>query len=606
MKSAIIQREGLDMLTIDQAFRDSVKLQPDDVALQYNQDQKWEHISYRDLFTAVNVTAYGMADLGIGKDTKVAIMSENRPEWAVCYLAAITTGAIGVPIDAMLGEVEAAHILNHSEADTIVCSLPCYEVVRRILSETDTLKNIILFDRSVIIRQDHASDGNGKDVAQNSKNGNSHKNFLSYAELRERGKRRLTEGEISFPQKAVTDITSIIYTSGTTGTAKGVMLTHKNIMSNVEAMRKVIKVNNLDNFLLLLPLHHAFPFTTCLALPMSCGSTVSFVDILSRDRTKLIMECQPTIILGVPLLYSKMFRNIMKQVTSSTIKNLIFKYGGKKIIGNALKKKLGGKVRLMVSGAAPIDPEIIVGFRSLGIEFLEGYGLTETSPVASVNLPGRVKIGSIGPAMSGIEIRIANPDDSGIGEILIKGDNVMLGYYKNPIQTKKVIKDGWFYSGDLGWMDEDGYVYITGRAKDVIVTRGGKNVYPDVVENEINKCPYILESIVMGYKTKDLVGEDVGVVVVPDYEALIELAAKEAHTFEEEIDLNDLSEDAKSEIVACYKTLIESEIKKSMEKLASFQRVTRIGIELNEFTKTSTRKIKRFLYKGRLDVMDLQ
>jgi long-chain acyl-CoA synthetase len=310
--------------------------------------------------------------------------------------------------------------------------------------------------------------------------------------------------------------------------------------------------------------------------------------------------------IGVPLLYSKIHRGIIGQIEKSKLKSILFKYGGKKIIGSALKKKLGGKLRIMNSGAAPMDPAVIEFFVSIGIEFLEGYGLTETSPVVSCNPPGSIKIGSVGPPLNGIEAKIVNPDDAGIGEIVVKGDNVMQGYYNNPEQTDKVLKDGWFYTGDLGWMDEDNYIFITGRAKDVIVTSGGKNVYPDVVENIINNSRFIAESIVLGYRTEGVVGEDVGVLIYPDYEALITHAEKEGITFKELMNIEQLTEDAKDELIEKFRPLLESEVRSSMEKLAPYQRVTRIAIERDEFIKTSTRKIKRFLYKGRLDIVDIE
>ncbi|MCE5251964.1 AMP-binding protein [bacterium] len=593
------------MNTIDGSFRESASKFPDRIALRYYHDQIWEHITYAELNSAVNTIAYGLAGIGTGRDSKIAIMSENRPEWFVCYLATVTSGAIPVPIDATLGETETEHILRHSESETIICSVSCFEIISRIMSELDNLHNIIIFDRNITIRREHIGEGKGREIIDNGRKNIRHKNFISYDELREKGTEKISRGPVIFPEKTVDDLATIIYTSGTTGTAKGVMLTHKNIISNVYSIKLVINLTELDNILLLLPLHHSFPFTVCMALPLSMGAATSFVDILSHERTRLIMECQPTLIIGVPLLYSKIYRGIIRQIQSSKIKNFIFKHGGKKIIGKALKKKLGGKVRIMVSGAAPMDPEIIDGFVNLGIEFLEGYGLTETSPVASVNPLGAIKIGSIGTAISGVKVKIVNPDTEGIGEIVIKGDNVMKGYYKNPEQTAMVVKDGWFYSGDLGKIDSDGYIFITGRAKDVIVTRGGKNVYPDTVENEINKSPYIAESIVMGYKTKNLVGEDVGVVIVPDYESLIEYARLNGITFKEHVVFEELNEDAKEEIVEKFRTLLESEVKKFMEKLAPYQRVTRIGVERDEFIKTSTRKIKRFLYKGRLDIVDL-
>ncbi len=594
------------MNTIDGIFREIAHNFPDSIALRYYQDEVWELITYSELNSAVNIIAHGLFDIGIVKDSKIALMCENRPEWIVSYLACITIGAVAIPIDAVLGEVETMHILKHSGVKTVICSMRCYDVISRILSEVETLDNIIILDRNITIRHDHKGEGEGKNLVDKSKKDNHHKNFISYDELRERGTMRLARGGVSFPEKYVNDLASIIYTSGTTGSPKGVMLTHKNFMSNVDSTKSVIKVYQNDNFLLLLPLHHAFPFTTCMVLPLSTGASISFVDILSRDRTRLIMECKPTIMLGVPLLYSKIYKGIIRQIEASRIKNLIFNYGGKKIIGRALKKKLGGMLRIMVSGAAPMDPEVIEGFVGLGIEFLEGYGLTETAPVVSANLPGAIKIGSVGPPLRNVEVKIVNPDNEGIGEIAIKGDNVMQGYYKNSEQTDKVLRDGWFYSGDLGRIDEDNYIFITGRAKDVIVTRGGKNVYPDVVEYVINKSPFIAESIVLGYKTKGLVGEDVGVLIYPDYEALIEHARKEGITFQEEIDIIQLTADAQDELIETFCSLLENEVKSRMDKLAAYQRISRIGIERDEFTKTSTKKIKRFLYNGRLDIVDIE
>jgi len=594
------------MKTIDGIFRENVRNYPDSIALRYYQDETWELITYFELNNAVNIIAHGLVDIGIGKDSKTAIMCENRPEWVVSYLACITTGAVAVPIDAVLGEVETMHILKHSGAQTIICSMRCYDVISRILSEMDALYNIIILDRNITIRYDHKGEGEGKDLVDRGKKNNHHKNFMSYDELRERGTTRLAQRDVEFPEKSVDDMASIIYTSGTTGSPKGVMLTHKNFISNVDSTKSVIEVYQNDNFILLLPLHHAFPFTTCMVLPLSNGASISFVDILSRDRTRLIMECKPTIMVGVPLLYSKIYKGIIRQIEASRIKSLIFNYGGRKIIGRALKKKLGGILRIMVSGAAPMDPEVIEGFVSLGIEFLEGYGITETSPVVSANLIGAIKIGSVGPPLRNVEVKIVNPDDEGIGEIAIKGDNVMLGYYKNPEQTEKVIRDGWLYSGDLGKIDEDNYIYITGRAKDVIVTRGGKNVYPDVVENVINKSRFIAESIVLGYKTKNLVGEDVGVLIHPDYEALIEHAGREGVVFKEQINIDQLTADAQDELIETFRSILENEVKSRMDKLASYQRISRIGIERDEFTKTSTKKIKRFLYNGRLDIVDIE
>ena len=594
------------MNTLDGGFRDSVRRYPDHLALRYYQDEQWEKITYRQLNDAVDIIACAFNALGTGRDDKIAIMTENRPEWIVCYLAALTAGAITVPIDAQLGEVETEHIMNHSAAGVLICSMRCYDVVSHILSELPELKTIVILDRNITVHVGQKGLGDGNEVVNNGRKTNGHKVFLSYDELREKGIAQLSAGKPSFPEKSPEDLASLIYTSGTTGAAKGVMLSHSNFMDNVLSIDYLIKVDETDNFLLLLPLHHSFPFTTSMVLPLMRGSAVSFVDILSRDRTRLIGECQPTVFLGVPILYSKIFKGLMRQIEQSKLKTLLFKYGGKRLIGHALAKKLGGKIRLMVSGAAPMDTEVIRGFTSLGIEFIEGYGLTEASPVVAANVPGKIKIGSVGPALKNVQARILEPDPDGIGELLVKGGNVMKGYYKSPQQTGKVLRDGWLYTGDLGKIDSDGYIFITGRAKDVIVTSGGKNVYPEVVESVIGKSPYIAETIVLGYKIAGKVGEEVGVLVYPDYEALIGHANADEIALEQEMDINALTEDAKDELLAKFSSLIEGEVKAAMPKLAPYQRVSRIAIERDEFTKTSTRKIKRFLYKGRLDILEIR
>ncbi|MFC1538156.1 AMP-dependent synthetase/ligase [Candidatus Latescibacterota bacterium] len=593
------------MNTIDGVFRENVRKFPDSIVLRYFQADNWEHITYSEMNNAVNVVAHGLVSIGVDDTSKVAIMCENRPEWMVSYLAIITTGSIAVPIDAMLGEIETEHIMKHSAVGTIICSMRTYEVISHILSEIGTLKNVIILDSNITIRHDHNGKGEGKRLVDIGKRKNHHKNFISYDELREEGKKRLEQGEVEFPEKDEDNLASIIYTSGTTGSPKGVMLSHKNFISNINSTKSIITVYPEDNFLLLLPLHHAFPFTTCFVLPIARGSAISFVDIMSRNRQRLIMECKPTIMLGVPLLFSKIYKGIMRQIESSIIKTLIFKYGGKKIIGKALKKKLGGNLRIMVSGAAPMDPSVIDGFVNLGIEFLEGYGLTETSPIISGNIPGAIKLGSVGPPLEGVEVEINEPDDEGIGEIAVKGDLVMKGYYNNPGQTDKVIRDGWFYTGDLGFVDKDNYIFITGRAKDVIVTRGGKNVFPEMVENVINKSKFISESLVIGYRTEGMVGEDVGILVYPDYENLIEHAANTGITFTEEMNIEQLTEDAKDELIEKFSPVLEQEVKDSMSKLSSYQRISRIAIERDEFIKTSTKKTKRFLYNGRLDILDI-
>lgn len=593
------------MKTIYGEFCASAQKYPDRPALRYYQDQGWECVTYSELSGSVDTMAAGLLALSAGRVAKIAIMSENRPEWIVCYLAAVAAGATAVPIDAQSGEAETGHIIGHSGAETLICSMRCYGVVSRLLRGLPDLRNIVIFDHNITVRRDQRCSGDWQSAAAGWRKEDNRKNFFSYDEIRGLGAGRAGAPGPGLPAWEPCALASILYTSGTTGAPKDVMLTHANFISNCEAVSRVVPLDQTDNILLLLPLHHVFPFLGCLVLPLSRGACVSLVDILSRDRAQLILECRPTLMVGVPLLYSKLYRGIMRQVEASKVKNFIFKYGGKKLIGYALKKKLGGRLRFLLSGAAPMEPDVIAGFDGMGLGFLEGYGLTETSPVVSLNPPGRMKIGSVGRPLDGVRVRIEAPEDTGIGEIAVKGDLVMLGYYRNPEETARVVRDGWFYTGDLGRIDEDGYLFITGRAKDVIINRGGQKIYPEVVEGEINRSRFIAESVVIGCTTGARAGEDIGVLISPDYEALTIQAGKDGLAAGENMEAGGLTEDAKDRLIDAYRALLESEVRKAMEKLAPYQRVNRIAIERDEFVKTSTRKIKRFLYKGRLDIREI-
>ena len=276
------------MNTIDGSFRESVRAYPDAVAIKYYQDQRWEQLTYADLDSAVTITAAGLMAKGITRESRVAIMSENLPEWIICYLAIISAGAVAVPIDALLGEDEAEHILNHSVADTIICSMSCNEVINRILSRLNALNTIIIFDRKITVRNGQETSGSGRKMAEKGRKNIKHKQFVSYEDIRDIGAEKAAAGDVPFPEKTVSDIASILYTSGTTGASKGVILTHKNFMSNVIATESVLTIGVEDNFILLLPLHHTFPFTICMVIPLTRGSSISFVDILSRNRQRLI------------------------------------------------------------------------------------------------------------------------------------------------------------------------------------------------------------------------------------------------------------------------------------------------------------------------------
>ena len=333
-----------------------------------------------------------------------------------------------------------------------------------------------------------------------------------------------------------------------------------------------------DN-LLVLPLHHAFAFTGNMLLPLSVGATISFVQNL-RTVGDNMRELRPTFFMAVPLLLEKMYNKMQDGLKTNKTATLMMKVGLGFIVRKGIAKKLGGRMKVVITGAAPCDPEIIVGFRKLGIHVLEGYGLTEASPVLTANLPEKTKPGTVGVPFTGVDIKIKNPNENGVGEVVARGANIMKGYFNLPEATEEVRDGEWLLTGDLGVVDEDGYLTITGRKKSLIVNREGKNIYPEEVELAINQSPYILECLVLGYQEKDQqVGGRVGVVVVPDLERLgaerPELALKDE----------------------ALENLVKEEVKRQVSALSDYKRPRQIRIRYEEFQKTSTQKVKRYLYK---------
>ena len=379
------------------------------------------------------------------------------------------------------------------------------------------------------------------------------------------------------------DIASFIYTSGTTGRQKGAMLTHANFTSDFQAMYDSIDVFEDDNFLLLLPLNHAFAFTTSLVVPICAGCEISFVESL-RTISENIRETRPTIVCGVPLLLEKIRDKVKSSIKANKVGHSLWNMGLRAPIRKRIHENLGGRIRLFISGGAPIDSQILSDFADFGLHPVEGYGLTECAPVVAVtpcNEGQRGKPGSCGKALEGIEIAILDANEEGVGMIAVKGPNVMKGYFNNPAATEEVFRDGWFLTGDLGRLDEEGFLFITGRKKSLIVNREGKNIYPEEVENQINRSPYIMECVVLGYREEnESVGEHVGVIVAPDEEAI---AAKEKQLKRK------MTEDE-------VRDLLKSEVRAQAQQLADYKRPRKVQVRWEEFNKTATGKIKRYLY----------
>ena len=409
----------------------------------------------------------------------------------------------------------------------------------------------------------------------------------------EKGKEFIKAGEKEFENIEINpeEFKVLIFTSGTTSQAKGVMICNRNLAQNINAVSAYVRLTEEDRLFSVLPLHHTYESTIGFLLPMAVGASIAVCEGLKYIVPNL-KETHPTAMLAVPLLienlYKKINENIVKSKKDKLVKSMIHITNALKSVNVDIKRKvfneiyenLGGKIRIIVSAAAPIDAKIGKWVQDIGITFLQGYGLTETSPIAALTPEFNPKIGSAGKPVICAEIKIDNPNENGEGEVLIKSETLMLGYYENEEATKEAIVDGWFHSGDIGYMDSEGFLYITGRSKNVIVTQNGKNIYPEEIELLLGNIPEIKECMVYG---KEEEGKEltISVKVIPNMEKIEEKYG------------NDLSDEKVHNI-------IWEEIKKVNKKLTSYKAIKHLEIKKDEFEKTTTMKIKRYaeLKKG--------
>ena len=378
----------------------------------------------------------------------------------------------------------------------------------------------------------------------------------------------------------------LLFTSGTTGNAKGVCLSQRNICSDICSTYGIVKVKRSDLFFSVLPLHHTYECTIGFLLPIYSGASIAHCEGL-RYIAKNMSEFHPSVILCVPLLLEKLHKTIVKNMNKSLPKKYAKKdtsenpfmelpFFMKKIVKNKVKNTLGGRLRVFIVGAASVNPDIISDFRSLSLNTLQGYGLTECSPLVAGNTDFFQKDDSVGLPIPNVEYKINNPNEEGVGEIIVKGPNVMLGYYNNEEETKKVLKDGWFYTGDLGKIDENGYLYITGRCKSVIVTKNGKNIYPEEVEHYLNTSPLISEALVLGIQKEDDDETYINAQIYPNLEAISEYLKSSVPTTAE------------------IKKVISDVVSNVNKKLPNYKHIKSFIIRDKEFEKTTTQKIKRY------------
>ena len=569
-------------MTLISMFEEVIQHYGDKPALAHKpKGGTYQDISYTELGESVDAFSRGLNALGVEKDDRVAILSENRPEWAITDFGSLKTGAVTVPMFSTLTAAQVGYILNDSGAKVICVSTE--KQLEKCLSIRDkipTLEQIIIFD---------------------SIEGETPEGVTEFEAVCE------PTGEDTDNTTSEDDIATIIYTSGTTGNPKGVMLTHANFISNVQVCKSLIDVSETDVLLSFLPLSHVFERLGGHYVPLFSGAKIAYAESTFTVAQNM-QEVAPTVMLSVPRLYETMHDRILRAVQEgSSLKQKIFHWGvsvgssvssaiqqGKKpsailrlqqniadkLVFAKLKAATGGRLRFFVSGGAALPQAIAEFFHAAGILILEGYGLTETSPVISINYPEKWKFGTVGAPVPGVEVRIAED-----GEILTRGPHVMKGYFNNEAATAEVIDgEGWFHTGDIGIIDADGFVKITDRKKNIIVLSNGKNVAPQPIESELVQSPFISQIMVIGSERKNLAA-----LIVPNFDAL------KAWASENSIETDNLSAMLQAREVQQH---IQREIRSRLTDFADFEQVRRFVLLEKEFSQeademTPTLKLKR-------------
>ncbi len=584
--------------TIPQVFINTVKSFQKDNLLLYKSGGKYVPVSTSEFEEKVKGFTLGLKDLGLNPGEKLIILSENRPEWIMANFANLCLGATTVPIYTNLTPEQIRYIIDDSDAKIVVCSnLELWKKLDVIKDKLDKVTHFIIFESE-------APEG-----------------VLSFKEVVASGNKMASDEPNLFENTALRvqpeNLASIIYTSGTTGVPKGVMLTHHNLISNMMAVCQIIDFSVDDTALSWLPLSHSFEHLVTVAYLYN-GVSIGYAENVETVGENM-QELRPHLLTSVPRLYEKIYSVIMESVLSgSALKRKIFfwalktgkKAGQKKLSGQKIpgllemKRKIahklvfskiiaktGGRVRIFISGAAPLSKDIAEFFHALGIVILEGYGLTETAPAITLNTFQHLRFGTVGRPVPGVEVKIAED-----GEILTKGPNVMKGYYNKPSETAEVFDGEWFKTGDVGFIDTDGFITITDRKKDIIVTAGGKNVAPQQIENLLRKSPFIINVLVIGDRRKFI-----SALLVPEFDKLESYAKA-----------NKISFSGRGELLNNEKILnkIEEEIAKSTEDLARYEKIKKFALlkrdfEIEKGELTPTFKVKRNIvedkYKSLID-----
>ena len=538
----------------------------DKPAFRFKTDKPGEfrNITFNDFLNDINALGTKLINMGLS-DKRIAIISDNRYEWALAYMAIACGTGVVVPLDKMLPANELEALIIRSGVEAIFYSSKYDEVMQDIRNRKTT-------DLRYYISMDLEKRENG---------------VYSQKELVKAGKELIEKGNRKFLDAKINNeaMGFMLFTSGTTAMSKAVMLSHKNIASNLMDIAKVLNLDERDTLLSFLPLHHTFECTVGFLYPISRGASIAYCEGI-RHIANNIKEYQITAMISVPALYESIYKRLMKNIEKKgklpevekmiKLTNMFSKVGIdiKRVVFKDIIDGLGGKIRLLVNGAAALSPEVEKGFNDLGITTVQGYGLTETSPVISAGTDFEQRIGSVGKVFPSVKLKIINKDENGIGEIYVKGPTVMLGYYQNEEATKEVLDKGWFNTGDLGYVDKKGFLFLCGRKKSVIVLKNGKNVFPEEIETVINKIEGVKESFVYGQAEEDdKIDLKVCAKIVYDKEFM-----KEIYHAEKEEEIYDILWD---------------KIKEINKTMPEYKYVKRITVTEEELVKTTTQKIKR-------------
>jgi len=543
----------LDLFTL---FEKTAATQPDKIAFKAD-GGKGRHYTFNEVRRIALDRAGGLVAEPFAELKEIGLLSANRPEWCIAYLAILAAGKTVVPIDANLKPNEIDYIISHADLKAVFVS---GQFESRIAQQHPQLS------------------------------------MFSFEEQSSRNWLNLDGDPSSLEKPDQSTVATLIYTSGTTGDPKAVELTHRNLVANLEGIYDAIEFYDTDSFLSVLPLHHTFEATVGFLTPLTLGLTVTYARSLkSREILEDLANNETTVLIGVPLLFEKMYHSMRRGIAAapfhrrfllSILKALSligWKLGRKwgKPLFAALRRKIGlGSLRIFVSGGAAIPPQVARFFNLLGFDFLQGYGLTETAPVLSVNRQHDIKFGSVGPPLKNVEIKIFEPDSTGTGEIIARGENITPGYRDQPEKTAELLRDGWLHTGDLGRIKK-GHLWITGRMKNLIVSAAGKNIYPEQIEEKLLESGYVMEAVVFGRKKTGKQGEEVRALIVPDLEQ-----------FKADFAMSPVKPD-----MDLIEATIKNEVAQANSQMADFKRISTWEVQVNELEKTSTKKVKRYLYK---------